>query len=153
MKLDSVEVTTREISVHSPEYKQRRRQQMLRFFGATAFTLISARMAFRGVQTRKYLPNMFQLNHKPPPYSYQGEAISALAYGTSLATGGFAMLVLGTCWIADISSFPEFAITAKRLMGNTSESVTSIDDLKTDEDTRKVTEALEKLLRNEPGRK
>lgn len=38
---------------HSKEYKERRRQQMIYFYGATALTLISARLAYRGVQARK----------------------------------------------------------------------------------------------------
>ena len=38
---------------YSKEHRQRRRKQMMYFYGATALTLISARLAYRGVQMRK----------------------------------------------------------------------------------------------------
>jgi hypothetical protein len=41
------------LSAHSQEHKQRRRRQMMFFYGATAVTLLSARLAYRGVQARK----------------------------------------------------------------------------------------------------
>ncbi|SCU97842.1 LADA_0H08702g1_1 [Lachancea dasiensis] len=141
----TVTISTREISVFSEEYKKRRKLQMMRFFGATAFTLLSARLAFRGVQSRKYVPNMFQLNHKPPLYSFQGEAVSALAFGTGLATGSFGMLVFGTCWLADISSFAEFTLKVRKLMG---EPATRISEEPLDIETQKVTQALQELLEN-----
>lgn len=46
-------LSANQISRFSADYKQRRKQQMLRFFGATAVTLISCRMAYRGVQSRR----------------------------------------------------------------------------------------------------
>lgn len=55
--MSSIQLNVRNISAFSEEYKKRRRQQMMRFFGATAFTLISARLAFRGVQARKCMMN------------------------------------------------------------------------------------------------
>ncbi|SCV01312.1 LANO_0F11144g1_1 [Lachancea nothofagi CBS 11611] len=139
----AVQLSVREISVFSEEYKKRRKLQMVRFFGATAFTLISARLAFRGVQSRKYIPTMFQLNHKPPLYSFQGEAVSALAFGTGLATGSFGMLVFGTCWIADISSFAEFTLKVKKLMG---EPTTQGINEPMDPETQQVAQALQDLL-------
>ncbi|CAR22088.1 Altered inheritance of mitochondria protein 11 [Lachancea thermotolerans] len=143
----SVQLSSRDISVFSNEYKERRRLQMMRFFGATAFTLISARLAFRGVQSRKYVPNMFQLNHKPPTYSFQGEAVSALAFGTGLATGTFSMLVFGTCWVWDISSLAEFTLKMKKLMGEPVTDQALLENTPMDEDTRKVAEALEDMLK------
>lgn len=53
MDPSDLKLTAKQISVFSDEYKQRRRQQMMRFFGATVVTLISSRLAFRGVKTRK----------------------------------------------------------------------------------------------------
>lgn len=91
---------------------------------------------------------MFQANHKQQAYSYQGEAVSALAYGTGLATGSFAMLVLGTCWISDISTFPEFSMKIKQLMGDQDKKY-SVTNMDMDEDTKKVADALESLLSNE----
>lgn len=35
------------------EYRQRRRKQMIFFFATTAVTLVSSRLAYRGVQTRR----------------------------------------------------------------------------------------------------
>ncbi|SCU95121.1 LAME_0F10814g1_1 [Lachancea meyersii CBS 8951] len=140
----TVQLSTREISVFSEEYKKRRKQQMIRFFGATVFTLISARLAFRGVQSRKYVPNMFQLNHKPPLYSFQGEAISALAFGTGLATGSFGMLVFGSCWLADISSLAEFTIKARKLIGDPSAQEAAQQPM--DQETQQVAKALQDLI-------
>lgn len=50
-------LTQRQISTFSNEYKSRRKQQMLRFFGATAITLISCRLAYRGIQSRRCMFN------------------------------------------------------------------------------------------------
>lgn len=41
------------IADHSVKYKERRRKQMMLFFGATATTLLFARIAHRGVQSRR----------------------------------------------------------------------------------------------------
>lgn len=95
------------------------------------------------------VPNMFQLNHKQPHFSYQGEAASALAYGTGLATGSFAMLILGTCWIWDVSTFPEFTLKVKRLMGEDQSKASDITNMPMDDDTKKVVDALESLLSSE----
>ncbi|CCE91055.1 uncharacterized protein TDEL_0C01660 [Torulaspora delbrueckii] len=139
-------ITERQISTFSDEYKKRRKQQMLRFFGATALTLISCRLAYRGVKSRKYVPNMFQLNYKSPPFSYQAEAASALVFGTGLAVGGFSMLVFGSCWLSDISSFPEFSLKAKQLMGQDPISDSKLTNMPLDDDTAKVVDQLERLL-------
>lgn len=87
---------------------------------------------------------MFQLNHKPPPFSYKGEVINALAYGTGLSTGGFAMLAFGLCWIWDVSTLPELAAKLKALMGESQRPI--ISNMELDEDTKKVAEALEEML-------
>lgn len=88
---------------------------------------------------------MFQLNYKPPPFSYKGEAASALVLGTGLATGGLAMMVFGGCWIANISSFPEFNLKLKKLMGQEVDP----SQLPMDTDTEEVVNQLEGLLNNE----
>lgn len=56
-------ITERQISTFSDEYKKRRRQQMLRFFGATALTLISCRVAYRGVKSRKCMFKTLQYSN------------------------------------------------------------------------------------------
>lgn len=89
---------------------------------------------------------MFQLNHKPPTYSFQGEAVSALAFGTGLATGSFSMLVFGTCWIWDVSSFAEFTLKMKKLMGEPITDQALLVEQPMDEDTRQVAQAIEKML-------
>ncbi|QLQ79206.1 hypothetical protein HG537_0B05530 [Torulaspora globosa] len=140
-------ITTRQISTLSDEYKKRRKQQMLRFFGATALTLLSCRLAYRGVKSRKYVPNMFQLNYKSPPFSYQAEAASALVLGTGLAVGGFSMLLFGSCWIWDISTIPEFSLKAKRLMGQDLTSEETLVNMPLDEDTAEVVDQIQNLLK------
>lgn len=89
---------------------------------------------------------MFQLNYKSPPFSYQAEAASALVFGTGLAVGGFSMLVFGSCWLADISSFPEFSLKAKQLMGQDPISDSKLTNMPLDDDTAKVVDQLERLL-------
>ena len=49
----ATDITDAQIEKFSKVYKERRKMQMYKFFGATAFTLISARLAFRGVKARK----------------------------------------------------------------------------------------------------
>ncbi|QEU61363.1 Aim11 [Kluyveromyces lactis] len=119
----------------------------MRFFGVTALTLISARLAFKGVASRKYIPTMFQLNHKPPPFSYKGEVVNALAYGTALSTGGFAMLGFGLCWIWDVSTLKELGNKLRELMGDSSDKDKLVStNMDLDEDTQKVADALEAML-------
>ncbi|KAG0670722.1 Altered inheritance of mitochondria protein 11 [Kluyveromyces marxianus] len=123
-------VTNMQIDKFSQQYKARRKEQMIRFFGVTALTLISARLAFRG----------------PPPFSYKGEVVNALAYGTALSTGGFAMLGFGLCWIWDVSTLHELGAKLKQLMGDESKPVSSATNMELDEDTKKVAEALEAMF-------
>lgn len=52
MSLQQVDVP-KELADISVRYKERRRKQMLAFFGVTAATLVFARMAYRGVQARR----------------------------------------------------------------------------------------------------
>lgn len=91
------------------------------------------------------VPNMFQLNYKPPPFSYKGEATSALALGSGLATGGLAMVIFGGCWIADISTFPEFSFKLKKLMGQESDS----SQFSMDTETTQIINQLERILSSE----
>lgn len=49
----TAKVTDVQIDRFAVQYKERRKLQMFRFFGATVFTLVSARLAFRGVSARK----------------------------------------------------------------------------------------------------
>lgn len=91
------------------------------------------------------VPNMFQLNYRPPPFSYKGEAASALVLGTGLATGGLTMMIFGGCWIADISTFPEFSLKLKRLMGQEPDS----SQLPMDAETAQVVNQLEEILNND----
>lgn len=88
------------------------------------------------------IPNMFQLNYRAPPFSYRGEAASALVLGTGLATGGLSMMIFGSCWIADISTFPEFSFKLKRLMGQESDP----SQLPMDKETAQVVDQLEQIL-------
>lgn len=89
---------------------------------------------------------MFQLNYKSPPFSYQAEAASALVLGTGLAVGGFSMLIFGSCWLSDISTFPEFSLKARQLMGQDPVPDSKLTNMPLDEDTAKVVDQIEKLL-------
>ncbi|AMD22643.1 HHL127Wp [Eremothecium sinecaudum] len=143
---NDINTLQKKISVFSDEYKARRKQQMLRFAGATALTLICAKMAFRGIASRKYVPNMFQLNHKRPPFSHQGEALSSFGFGTGLAVGGFSMLVFGTCWIANISNFPEFTLRVQEAMAESGTPSKKYSFMTLDKESKEVAEMLDSLI-------
>lgn len=93
------------------------------------------------------MPHMFQLNYKHPPISYQGEAASALAVGSGLATGGFAMALFGSWWIWDISSLSEFSAKLRKLMGQNPETLDdSLSNMPLDKDTSEVIGQIEALM-------
>lgn len=85
---------------------------------------------------------MFQLNYRAPPFSYKGEATTALVLATGLSTGGLAMMVFGGCWIANISTFPEFSFKLKQLMGQEIEPAQPSMDA----ETAQVVSQLEDIL-------
>jgi hypothetical protein len=60
MNVQQVDVVS-QISDISVKFKERRRKQMMYFFGATAATLLFARVAYRGVQSRRCKCDFFSL--------------------------------------------------------------------------------------------
>ncbi|CAI4060388.1 Aim11p SKDI_05G1740 [Saccharomyces kudriavzevii IFO 1802] len=128
------------------EYKKRRVLQMARFYGAAAFTLITMRLISKAIKVRKYVPNMFQQNYKPPPFSQRNEAMSALTFASAASIGTFSTSIYGFCWAFDISTASEFVFKTRELMGvpQTVDSDTSMD-----EETARLTEQLQDLLSGE----
>lgn len=98
------------------EYKERRKQQMLRFMATSVFTLVIARYTYTSIQARKYVPKLFEGNQKIPITAYKTESMSALGLGTGLTLGSFGMMVTGTCWCSDIINAQEFSYKIRRLL-------------------------------------
>ncbi|CCE63189.1 hypothetical protein TPHA_0E00950 [Tetrapisispora phaffii CBS 4417] len=130
---------TRELSVLSEEYTSRRRTQMLRFLGATTFTLISFRYFKKALISRQYRPNMFQLNNRPPPVAAQNEAMAALTIATSITISLFSMAITGSCWIYDISSVQELRYALRNTL------VPSSEEASNDNMDQETSDAIEQL--------
>ncbi|CAI4060217.1 hypothetical protein N7582_001565 [Saccharomyces uvarum] len=125
------------------QYKRRRILQMVKFYGAASFTLITMRVISKAIRVRKYVPTMFQLNYKPPPFSQRSEAMSALTFASAASIGSFSTLVFGFCWASDVSTAREFVLKTREFMGlpQTSDTDTSMD-----EETARLTKQLQDLL-------
>ena len=94
--------------------KQRRKQEMLRFYAATALTLLSFKYLLgklgpsaAGVKR----PQFFQFNHRKQVGAGRprgGGIVGAAAGGTLGITAGWMLMGLfGTCWCLDISSLDD----------------------------------------------
>lgn len=93
---------------------------------------------------------MFQLNHVRPPFSAQGEAMQAFTLGTGLAIGGFSMLILGGCWIADISTGPEFSLRVNEAFGSSGLLVNKYTNMKLEHgEEEEITKLLDLLFHSE----
>lgn len=102
----------------SPEYIQRRKKQMVLFMTAAAATIFTSRFAYKSTITRQYVPTLFQGNHLPPlSYNFTQDATVAVGTGTMLCASVSSMLIFGTCWIMDVSSFEEFGWRMKSALG------------------------------------
>ncbi|ODQ62959.1 hypothetical protein WICANDRAFT_25621 [Wickerhamomyces anomalus NRRL Y-366-8] len=130
------------------EYRQRRRKQMIFFFATTAVTLVSSRLAYRGVQTRRYVPGLFNANHVPPPFSFHRDAISAIAYSSVLATSSFAMAIAGVSWTWDVSTVKEFTYKLKTKLGG-DEKEKELSEAKLDEESLSLQDAINSFLNGE----
>ncbi|ODV75950.1 uncharacterized protein CYBJADRAFT_165327 [Cyberlindnera jadinii NRRL Y-1542] len=147
MSLQQVNVPV-EVSKISVQYKERRRKQMMAFFGATATTLLFARLAYRGVQSRRYIPQLFNANHIPPAFSFQRDAILAVTHATCLATSGFAMAITGVCWTWDVSTPKEFGFKVKRLLGG-DVNEQKLSEAPMDEESLTVQDAINRIMNGE----
>ncbi|ODV61295.1 altered inheritance of mitochondria protein 11 [Ascoidea rubescens DSM 1968] len=130
----------------SAEYKQRRRKQMLFFYGAAVATFFSAHFVFRGIQTRRYIPSLFNANHRPLPSSPHSDAIAALTYSTMMTTSSIAWMVFGAGWIFDISSIGEFGQKMLNLFGNDQIEDGHNNNSQNDKEVDKATRNLEKSI-------
>lgn len=129
----------------SSEYKKRRRTQMIRFFTAAGVSLVCSRVVFRGIQSRRYIPNLFQANHLPPSFSKKQEAITAIGYATLLATSSFSMFIFGGAWVWDITNVQDFGVRLKTWLGG-AENQAKISSMKVDEDSQQLESDLSNLL-------
>ncbi|KAK5779455.1 hypothetical protein RI543_003346 [Arxiozyma heterogenica] len=117
-------------------YKKKRKQQMLRFFGATTLTLISCRFMMKFLTPRvesplvnnlvkkQYKPNYFQFNHKIPneliskygnnniknksQYKNEPRMISVVMGTIGITSGLLLMSVTGTLWTLNVSTLNEW---------------------------------------------
>ncbi|CDK25509.1 unnamed protein product [Kuraishia capsulata CBS 1993] len=107
-------------SALSPEvrkYNERRFRQMSLFYGCALATFICSKVAYRGVISRRYLPNFYQHNHVPPSFSFYRDALSAVTHGSLLAVSTFSMIITGSLWYFDISNAREFSFKLRNLLG------------------------------------
>jgi len=106
------------LGTSSDEYIQRRKIQMIKFMSSAAITIFASRFAYKSTITRQYVPTLFQGNHSPPlSYNFTKDAAVAVGTGTLLCGSVSSMIIFGTCWIMDVSSFKEFGWRMKNMMG------------------------------------
>lgn len=106
------------LALASEEYKQRRKYQMALFMASGAATIFAARFAFKSTMARQYVPTLFQGNHQPPTsYNFTTDAAVAVGTGTVLCCSVSSMIIFGTCWMMDVSTFKEFGWRMKTVMG------------------------------------
>lgn len=130
----------------SPEYLQRRKNQMVLFLGAAAATIFTSRFAYKSTVIRQYVPTLFQGNHMPPlSYNFTMDAAAAVGTGTMLCGSVSSMLIFGTCWVMDVSSFKEFGWRMKGLMGGTV-SEEKLAKLPMDADSAYIQDGLNDIL-------
>ena len=134
------------ISQASDEYKQRRKTQMLKFFTASAITILTSRFAYRSTIARQYVPTLFQGNHSPPlSYNFTTDAAVAVATGTILCGSVSCMLVLGGFWILDVLNLGEFGWRMKEKLGGL-EKEKHLGEMEMDEESRYIQDSLNDLL-------
>lgn len=130
----------------SPEYKQRRKIQMIRFFTASAVTIFALRFAYRATVSRQYIPTLFQGNHFPPlSYNFTTDAAVAVGTGTLLCGSVTGMTVFGLCWILDVSNIKEFGWRMKSMLGGW-ELEKKLSEAPMDEESSYIQDSLNDIL-------
>lgn len=130
----------------SDEYKQRRKQQMILFMTSSAVTIFAARFAFKSTIARQYVPTLFQGNHQPPTsYNFTTDAAVAVGTGTILCGSVSSMVIFGTCWIADVSTFQEFGWRMKSALGGY-EKQKELAKMPLDEESETIQKGLNDIL-------
>lgn len=128
------------------EYKNRRKRQMMLFMGSAAITIFTSRMAYKSTVTRQYVPTLFQGNHAPPmSYNFTSDAAVAVGTGTLLCGSVSSMIIFGSCWIIDVSTFLEFGWKMKSLMGGY-EKERELARLPMDEESALIQDGLNDIL-------
>lgn len=56
------------------------------------------------------------------------------------------MLILGTCWLADVSTVPEFSLRIKALLGESDTQSGRLESAHQDKETRELAAMLDSLL-------
>ncbi|CAK9442191.1 uncharacterized protein LODBEIA_P59340 [Lodderomyces beijingensis] len=130
----------------SPEYIERRKLQMAKFFTFAALSIFSTRFIHKQTIARQYIPTLFQQNHQPPTsYNFTTDAAVAVGAGT-LACGALSgMMVFGVAWILDVSTFKEFGYRMKHMMGGDIKEQ-ELSQMEVDEETRMVQDGLNDIL-------
>ncbi|CAI5758486.1 unnamed protein product [Candida verbasci] len=130
----------------SPEYKHRRKIQMIRFFTASAITIFASRFAYKSTISRQYIPTLFQGNHLPPlSYNFTTDAAVAVGTGTLLCGSVSSMVIFGIGWCLDVSNFKEFGWRMKTVFGGY-ENERKLSKLPMDEESKYIQDSLNDIL-------
>lgn len=130
----------------SDEYLNRRKIQMIKFMSSAAITIFASRFAYKSTISRQYVPTLFQGNHSPPlSYNFTSDAAVAVGTGTLLCGSVSSMIIFGSCWIMDVSSFQEFGWKMKTLMGGY-EKQKELANLPMDEESSMIQDGLNDIL-------
>lgn len=130
----------------SDDYIQRRKHQAVLFLGAAAATIFSSRFAYKSTVARQFLPTLFQGNHQPPTsYNFVMDAAVAVGAGTMLCGSVTSMVVFGTCWVYDVSSFQEFGWRMKALTGE-NERQKRLAEMAMDEESAYIQDSINEML-------
>lgn len=144
--LKSLEKYNFKIASAPAEYVDRRKKQAVLFLSSAALTIFVSRFAYKSTITRQYVPTLFQGNHSPPlSYNFTTDAAVAVGTGTLLCGSVSSMVIFGSCWIMDVSSFREFGWKMKTLMGGY-ERQRELSKLPMDEESTMIQDGLNDIL-------
>ncbi|KAK6455763.1 altered inheritance of mitochondria protein 11 [Scheffersomyces xylosifermentans] len=130
----------------SDEYIDRRKKQMMLFMGSAAVTIFASRFAHKSTISRQYIPTLFQGNHAPPlSYNFATDAAVAVGTGTILCGSVSSMVIFGSCWILDVSTFKEFGWKMKALMGGYDKE-RELSQIPMDEESALIQDSLNDIL-------
>ncbi|KAK6205315.1 uncharacterized protein RJT21DRAFT_117785 [Scheffersomyces amazonensis] len=134
------------LSSASDDYLERRKRQMVLFLTSSAITIFASRFAYKATITRQFVPTLFQGNHHPPTsYNFTTDAAVAVGTGTLLCGSVSSMIIFGTAWIMDVSSFKEFGWRMKLVMGGHDNEV-KLSQIPLDEESAYIQDGLNDLL-------
>ncbi|ODV95475.1 hypothetical protein PACTADRAFT_50191 [Pachysolen tannophilus NRRL Y-2460] len=134
-----------ELSDEVKKYNERRFKQMALFYGCTVATFLCSKISHRGVISRRYVPNYYQHNHVPPPFSFYRDALTAVTLSTLLAISTTSMFVTGSFWYLDISNFKEFSFRLKKYLGG-EEKETELMKLPLDKDSESIQNSINDFI-------